>query len=180
MQMKTYTIKKRKHYSGIHFSPLWSPKGIEFEFMFTESSKYISEPNTYLREAWNKLAGISLDPFGRNSIRLAWRYNSDLDIFEVAAYYHDAGIFYVNEEKIIPFVAGQQGRCKIQTALYDLFDRTTSIESIITISELASKTEIKHDFIGLLPSIGYIQYPYFGGVQPAPHDVSLFVEFKNQ
>ena len=93
--MKKYTIKKGRHYSGYRFRPILFPRSVSFEFMFTEESKYQSEPHTKLREQWLKLAGIALDPFGRNSARVAWRYNSDTDTFEMCQYLHLNGSFKV-------------------------------------------------------------------------------------
>jgi hypothetical protein len=93
--MKKYTIKKGCNYSGFRIAPILFPKSVSFEFMFTEESKYQSEPHTRLRTQWNKLAGFSFDLIGYRSSRIAWRYDSDLDIFEVCYYIHVKGKFKV-------------------------------------------------------------------------------------
>ena len=89
--MKKYTIKKGRNYSGYRFRPILFPRSVSFEFMFTEESKYQSEPNTQLREQINKLAGLSFDPFGVNSWLKGWRYDSALNTFFICDYRHIGG-----------------------------------------------------------------------------------------
>ena len=98
--MKKYTIKKGCNYSGYRFRPILFPRSVSFEFMFTEESKYISEPHTQLREQWNKLGGFAFDLFGYRSNRIAWRYNSDTDQFETCQYLHIKGKFKVVDGSI--------------------------------------------------------------------------------
>ena len=144
--MNKYVIRKGKHFSGFRFHPILFPESISFEFMFTNKSKYYSEPHSQLREQWNKLAGMSLNLSGSESIRLAWRYNCDTNLFEVSEYAHIKG-----EIKSFPF-----------------FTVKAHERHFVSLSKLNEQP---------FGNIGYKQFPYFGGKDSAPHDISIYLKF---
>ena len=141
--MKKYTIKKGGHYSGFRFHPIFLHKSVTIAFMFTDESKYITKKYSWERDQWNKVAGITYDILGRNSNRIAWRYNSDDDVFEICEYKHINGVWHASNIAIV-------------------------FQDIVIIRILLNDSGL----------VSYLQYPHYGGEVDAPHDVSIYLEFK--
>ena len=85
--MKTYTIKKSKNYSGLHFRPLYKPTVMESELQFHPSMIYESN-----NSGWQKLCGFSRGHHHYSSFRFVWRCWDGM--FEIAAYQYTNGIRY--------------------------------------------------------------------------------------
>lgn len=168
--MKIEKVTKGKHYSSIGFSPVLFPSKIEFSFCFSEKSKYYSVENTALREQWNKLGGLSFDLRGKNSARVAWRYNCENDSFEVCAYFHTNGKFSAIEHRKINIQAGDSYKVKIYK--YTMFAIDTIYVDVIGEDgkiKALGWNQIPHK-IALL---GYKQKLYFGGHETASVNIEV-------
>ena len=168
--MKIEKVVKGKHYSSISFSPILFPSKIEFSFCFSEKSKYYSVANTALREQWNKLGGLSFDVVGKNSARVAWRYNCENDSFEICAYFHTNGKFSAVEDRKINIQAGDSYKVKIYRYTKFAID-TIYVDVIGEYGKIKTLgwNQIPHK-ISLL---GYNQKLYFGGHEAAPVDIEV-------
>jgi hypothetical protein len=81
--LKSYTIKKGKHYSGFRFIPFFKCKEITVAVNFTDSCRYLGN-TVQMSEQINKLCGFGAILHHRNSIRIGWRYdpiNDKVDLF---------------------------------------------------------------------------------------------------
>ena len=86
--MKTYTIKKGKNYSGMHFRPLYKPLRMEAKVIIPQSAVYSVEPGE--QTGWQKIVGFSRGHHHRNfSARFVWRIIGNH--FQIAAYQYDNG-----------------------------------------------------------------------------------------
>lgn len=110
---------------------------------------------------WNKLFGFSCagQNHNKNSIRLGWRYNVDLDKIDLCLYIKQAGETIIKEFS---------KKCEIYEEL------------LITINKIGSSwvvivgTEVVHfDFLMPFKGLHYHCYPYFGGDDVAPHDIDV-------
>ena len=163
-------VNRGEHYSSIGFAPVLFPSKTEFSFCFREKSKYYSVANTALREQWNKLGGISFDVFGKNSARVAWRYNCENDSFEICAYFHINGKFKAIDDKKINIQAGDNYNVKIYR--YTKFDiDAIYVDVMRDDSEVINLGWIKTPYKKSL--LGYKQKLFFGGHEPAPVSIEV-------
>lgn len=95
--LKTYIIKKGKHYSGFRFRPFIRCKEITVAVKFTDSCRYLGN-TVQMTEQINKLCGFGAILHHMNSIRIGWRYDPINDVIKLYTYE------YRNKERIIePF-----------------------------------------------------------------------------
>jgi hypothetical protein len=184
--MKKYIIFKGMHYSTHLLRPLLFPKSMEFDFILNDKSAY--RPNKYRDEASvkqlkfqvNKIGGMTLDFFGKNSVRLGYRYNWEKDTFEVLPYYHVNGKRMWFEEQAMEIDKGFKYTCKISVSSYNgrssvwikVFRKDTPKRLMIS--------DIRWFETGKT-FIGFRQYPYFGGSgtgSKAPNNVQILIDFK--
>lgn len=168
--MNIEKVKKGSHYSLVSFSPIFFPTKTDFSFCFSEKSKYYSVTNTSLREQWNKLGGISFDILGKNSARVAWRYNCENDSFEVCAYFHISGVFKAIEDRTIDIQAGDSYTVKIYRDTK--FPITTTYVDIVS-EDGKIKTLGWNQATYKIAILGYKQKLYFGGHVAAPTDIEV-------
>jgi len=88
--LKTYEIRKNKHYSGFRFCPFIRCKEITIAVKFTDSCRYISD-DLQLTEQINKLVGFGAIRHHRNSVRIGWRYNQAKDLIQLYIYEYKKG-----------------------------------------------------------------------------------------
>lgn len=165
--MKTYTIKKGKHSSGLRIPRVFfqTPKLMTFEVKFHENCWYRPADQNPDWSDINKLCGFSQGWHHNNSYRIGWL--PDFDNEGVIGLYH---------------YSYSQGKRD--------FVRFDSIE--VDKSEIFN-FEIQDDSFGGIqiiadvpwnePSInsywfGYLLYPYFGGNLKAPNKMDIDLEFK--
>lgn len=153
-----FKIKKGSHKSA--YSLKYTDKNvITFNVKFDSSSIYetIDPINQY---DVNKLFGISDGKSHiKNSARFGWRYvNNKL---ELMAYTHFEGIFHF--EKICNIEPNKEYTC--QLSLED-----TYVFRIDTF-------EVKMPRFRNESAKNYYLYPYFGGDETAPHDITIKIKF---
>jgi IS1 family transposase len=116
---------------------------------------------------WNKLCGWTTDLLSRNSLRIGWRpYSTEL--FELVAYIHKDGKRYT--------VKGQNwslGRYEYDSWVWAKIthDEGMATFSVGYVNGSANKTVSIGFDACICP--GYLSNPYFGGNNPAPHDMAL-------
>tara|TARA_Y100000004_G_scaffold102655_1_gene115178 strand:- start:2034 stop:2468 length:435 start_codon:yes stop_codon:yes gene_type:complete len=89
--LKTYSIKKNKHYSGFRFRPFFRCREITILFKFTDSCRYVTD-DPQLSEQINKLVGFGALWHHRNSIRIGWRYSKSKDKIKLYTYEYIEGV----------------------------------------------------------------------------------------
>jgi hypothetical protein len=123
-------------------------------------------PGTYDDEDANKLFGVSftLNPH-KESARVGWYYNSEINKFILVAY------CYVNSRRIVEFLG--------EFNMFDMPNVRIDFKKggyVFTVKELLKDDTVR----GLVriskwhrKTIGYKLGVYFGGNNPAPHDITL-------
>ncbi|MGK0391225.1 MAG: hypothetical protein ACI94Y_003987 [Maribacter sp.] len=96
--MKTYTIKKKRHFSfprKVKFHK--RPKQVIWDVQFNANCNYIIKNKdgslSNDQRDWNKLCGLFFSFFStmENTAMIGWRYNVQNDVIELAPYYHVNG-----------------------------------------------------------------------------------------
>lgn len=159
--MKTYIIPKGWHYS-LHLPKpyLGIKKNFNIKVKFTDYCRYnLDNPD---QQDINKLFGVSFRHHHNNSIRIGWYYNPITDKIHIYAYEYENGVRRF----------ARVGEVNIDEIVYiDLKLLSHSYEILIRGGGFLN-------FMFNYPTIkmGYYLYPYFGGNQPAPHDVKIEME----
>jgi hypothetical protein len=163
----TYVIKKGKHYSkrnGSIFNWKISLTGetLKFRVIFSDGCNYNEEG---LGGDINKLYGISygFDNHYR-SVRVGWKYNSNLGVIEIYSYAYGKGKRYIKK--------------LFYTALYDETEFVIKRDSSNSVSITAFNG--KNHYIDIIKDIDkswirFKQWPYFGGDKPAPEKMKIFI-----
>lgn len=164
--MKKFRIKSGSHYSwGLHHFGITFKKKIACRAKFDKSCQYdLKNVNNY---DINKLFGFSTTFFHHNqSARIGWRRYNDHAI-EVVTYSYSNG--KVVPETVLGVVKPDQiFTCTIEDTekeyVYtfyseDMFTRTAD-------NKKSDKVLFK-----------YLLWPYFGGNQKAPHDMTIYLEW---
>ncbi len=165
-------ILKEFHYS---LSLPWIVTGAKHSksFAFTESCKYDLKTEDQLD--WNKLYGFTLgligpkdqrNPVHYNSVRFGWRYNVELDVFEISAYCYSQGVrkepilvgsFPVGKKIELDFIPVYGAR-KISMYLNSKLVYTYKVPDEIQFDKLSK---------------GWVLHPYFGGNRTAPRTMCI-------
>ena len=168
--MKSYKIKKNSHYSGFHFRPFLCASTLSFNFTFNDSCKY--DLHNIDQYDIHKLTGLSFGYHHNNSIRLGWRYNTQTSQIDLYPY-----IYYLSNKPkgyLVPVIAS----VNINEKVFGKIIRSKNSYRIM----LYNKTEIIADYSfeidsDIIPDVGYILFPYFGGNMKAPHDITIQLDF---
>jgi hypothetical protein len=147
-----YVIKKGHHSSGTHAAP-FTANTLEFKAVFNESAKYEIGAN---QSDINKLLGFSdcYTQHHENSARFGWNWNDSLNIYAYCYCRGEVKNKYITSIKLN----------KIYHYRIDKFHNRY-------IFYLAGKTvEMERN-----PEDGggYLLFPYFGGQNSAPHNVTI-------
>jgi len=160
---KKYLIKKGNHKaSGLNFGLSISNR-FRYKASFTKSCLYNFENDD--KFDINKLCGVSTDLYHHNqSARIGWRSNGAGGI-EILAYWYDDGVRY--HEHLLHIDLEEEVGLEI-LCLDDKFYFTakTLFDHVQHTVELNNKP----------CSVKYKLYPYFGGNQKAPNDISIFLK----
>ena len=163
---RVYTIPEGKHRSGNFYNTPNDSK-IKFDFILDESAEYISEVPRNQSDI-NKIYGFS--DFGKNhlkySIRLGWRYNELTDKIELCWLRHEDG---VHKGETIRTIEPN----KIYNATIDI---ETFWYVIIINSDTTKVIRRPKGMWGLVRR--YMLYPYFGGNEYAPHNITIKIKEK--
>lgn len=165
MRLAKYTIKKGKHYCsrrlpGLHFGSSMSRR-------VTLNPSMLYEHLNKDSYDWNKLFGFS---FGfmhhNNSVRFVWRpaFN-DPGMIEIGAYQYNKGVRAM--EVICKLNAKQQ-------IAYDFEIRLQYNKAFYHIDNVDVKTATMA-FKKPFSLFGFKLFPYFGGQNKAPKEISIFI-----
>ena len=156
---KPYKIKKGKHRSGYRFKSD-NRDYIEFQVIFDESAIY--ETKSIINQAdINKLYGVS--DCGRHhmeySIRFGWRYFSNQ--LQILWFKHEAGEFSYEVIKSININ-------QVYTLSLDITEDhyILCVDNVCTLTDRTCMKNYKR----------YYLYPYFGGDETAPHDITIRIK----
>jgi hypothetical protein len=156
---KTYFIKKGNHFAS-HTFHFFRDDVLEFSAKFDESAIY-DLGSDYEQSDINKLFGF-IDCGGGvhiNSARFGWRwYSNRLEIF---AYCYNNG---VRQDQYITSVSlNQEYRYKITVSSSSyVFD----LNGLRVVMPRGCNESYKKEYL----------YPYFGGTQPAPHNIKIKIK----
>jgi hypothetical protein len=160
---RIYVIEKGGHYSDV--SGVSSIETDEFNFVAKfDSSAIYTFTDTLEQLDINKLYGFTEDNLSNdryNSARIGWRwYKNQLQLF---AYCYNKGVLE-NETMITKVSIGKEVVCSIknQGASYLFIVDGTSV----SMPRKSTSTRFK----------GYKLFPYFGGTQTAPHNVTILLK----
>lgn len=160
------TIKKGKHYaSGLHLRPYLGKRIITWNIKMDISCLYtaVNDDSGDL----NKLCGVSFGHHHKNSLRFAWRPDFNrMGEISIFAYWYTNGqrrslyIGNIMHNISYRFEIAQHG-CSV-TFIFDYADQHR-------MNSKATSVRINH------PSMkwGYYLWPYFGGNNTAPHDMTI-------
>lgn len=160
--MKEYLIKQGEHYSDHGFKLYLGKKDFNITVQFTESCRYNLGDVDQLDI--NKLFGVSFGDHQKNSIRIGWAYNVFTDKIDLFYYTYENGLRKYNKV----------GECFINEILTIKLNLNFSNKTFsVTIQDITTVVSYKYPFL----KMGYYLYPYFGGNEPAPHDVIIKMDF---
>lgn len=152
-----FTIKKNKHYSDnwlyklTHFFNF--KKQQSFKVIFDESCLYSGKDDSV-----NKLFGLSFGWHHNNSIRFGWQ--SHYGKIRIYTYLYIDGIRYIR--KIGEVGINEECCLTIDNHRFSFKTKGTffSMEGYLSPNKIKNK-------------ISYNLWPYFGGVNVAPHDIKI-------
>ena len=157
------TVKEGKH----RFTPpMWGlhiGKSITRTVEFDYSCTYLLPEQD--QNDWNKLIGKSdlLGPH-HTSFRFAWRYNECLNLIDIAAYWYFKG-------KRSHFKLGElEFNRKYEFTIKEGFNGSRN--SVFWYINGQDHFVLPFDF----PLIGWKLGPYFGGNNPAPHEMKILIK----
>ena len=156
---KTYRIKKGKHRSGIKVKRDWAST-INFQVIFNESARYTSVDPVNQADI-NKLYGISDcgEHHLKSSIRIGWRWYNDR--LELHWFKHQFGEFSFGKIKSVE--------------LNEIINCTIELDEDKYIISVDGVTKETPRSCGLNYQKYYL-YPYFGGDETAPHDITIRIK----
>lgn len=173
-----YHIKQGQHRSrSLIRASLTCKDSIEFEFKFDRSAVYRFD-NIEDQYRINKLYGFSdsWSHHSRHSARLGWRYIPSKDEIEILLYCHVLGEEKSTLIRTIDFDILYKGRIVITDKHYFGFVVDNYPVNYIINSRAVIKRNLNINPVGLK----YRLYPYFGGRNPATHDMIFYVKEINK
>lgn len=163
-----FTIKKDSHYSTPVMKKPFHKNKLEFRAAFNETAIYTFDTaNASDQGDTNKLFGFGDcgDSHMENSARFGWRwYNNQLQIM---AFTHKNGVFdykFISEASLGRIYTYTIGLSSDKTKYIFNFNNVTVEMERGCNSDRAN---------------GYTLQPYFGGNQPAPHDINIKLDFND-
>ena len=156
----TYRIPAGAHYSTKSSYEELSVSTMKFKVLFDSSAVYQTEESQNQGDI-NKLYGMAdcSSMHQKNSARFGWRwYENALEIWAYA---------YVSGSRKMSFIKNVR------------LNTTSTYELLFTDSTYTFKVD---DSVVSLPrncgeqARGYKLYPYFGGDEPAPHDIRILIQ----
>lgn len=163
----TYSIKEGKHNSTLQLATF---QGTELKFLaeFNDSAIYLSSDTVNQRDI-NKLYGFSdcSSQHQRNSARFGWSWDANTEELKIYAYcYEDGNI----QKKYIKSVD--------LNTIYEYRIRIDGRKYYFTLD--GEMVEMDRGCNNKRGMVRYYLYPYFGGDEKAPHDISIRIkEIKN-
>lgn len=157
--IREFTIKEGQHSSGSGFETL-TDSVIQFKATFDSSAVYQTVDSKNQMDI-NKLYGIADcgSHHHQNSARFGWRWLNEK--LEIHAY------TYANGEREHQFITS--------VALNKEYTYSLKLEANQYIFQIENKTITMERFCSNSPA-GYKLFPYFGGDETAPHDITISIE----
>jgi hypothetical protein len=160
--MKKYVIPAGEHYST-HSVKIYSGKtSLPFIVNFDESCSY--DLGTIDQLDVNKLAGVSFGNHETNSIRIGWAYNLETQKMDLFAYCYENGVRIIHP--IGNCNLSEDVSIKLELNFKNNFFRVTRADSAFQ--------EFSYTYPFL--KAGYYLFPYFGGNNPAPHEMIIYLD----
>jgi hypothetical protein len=156
-----YTIPKGKHYADLSTYKPVETSEMKFTVRFDSSAIYSTESPENQYDI-NKLYGFSDNNMDHHqySARIGWRWSDGA--LRLFAYIYNAGAVQSEEISTVPI--GAEIACSI---------KATSTEYIFTVNGLTEKLPR----LSATPKArGYQLFPYFGGDEPAPQEVRIWIK----
>lgn len=180
MSLKIYTVKKGKHdFSPKEFRSLYRLKNVgafEYEVVFDASCDYLIPGED--QGDFNKGGGVSFDWYTntKNAAMWAWRNTPSVSGIELAAYFHKDGKTVIGDEfGIVAMVCNFGERVKIQVWRAFKSWRVTFVKLDVDGNGI-EYAEQQLDF-GKAHELGYRVGLWFGGNQPAPQKMQVWVDY---
>lgn len=157
--IKNYTIKKGNHHSTQSIAKLASNQ-LKFRAHFDSSAIYTTIEKSNQADI-NKLYGFSdcSSSHHTNSARFGWRWTGEN--LEIHAY------TYVDGERNAKYITSVAFDKAFDYSLIAFSDQYQFTVNDITIFMERNCSD---------SGPGYILYPYFGGDETAPHDITILIE----
>ncbi len=156
----TYLIRRGQHYSDLR--PFKTVNVVDMKFLarFNSTAIYqtVNADNQYdINKLWGFSEGLNNQ---YNSARIGWGYSNEA--IRLYGYVYSRGVRYYQE--ITTVLPEQEINCSIRIAgsTYVLSANGTSV----TLPRGTTASTAK----------GLQQYPYFGGDEVAPHNISIFIK----
>lgn len=155
-----YHIDSGAHYNSLRSFELFPYDSLVFDFSFDSTAIYATS-STSNQADWNKLMGFSdcQSHHQTNSVRLVWRYTPGLGI-EIGEYFYQGGersysaLTAINIGDTINaaiYISHQQYHLRVGEKEFSRSRKCNNRQS------------------------SYWLYPYFGGDEPSPHDINIYV-----
>lgn len=154
----TWLIKKDNHYAETGSYSKFNGTIIQFKAIFDSSAIYQTKLASNQNDI-NKLYGVADcgTHHHENSARFGWRWNGEN--IEIFAYYYVNKVR--NSVKLGNATIGQENRYVL------------SIEGNQYVFQFNEKVTKVNRHCDIPEFDGYLLYPYFGGDETAPHDISI-------
>ena len=157
----TFKIKKSNHQSSLSSKLLLSKTAysIEADFLFTESCEYDIGTD---QSDWNKLIGFNHGTFSHhknNSSRVGWRWDLTNSNYELGYYVKKDG------ERITGVLDKVKSNEWFHVKVYKGLHNKVNIK--VNNHRYQYKKSTDEDLTN------YILWPYFGGNEEAPHDMTV-------
>ena len=169
----TSNVFNQRHFKKLHLSLPFKIKSFKppltqtVKFKFTQDNKYLfNDENQY---DFNKLFGYKGKYFKPrfNTVMVGWRYNPEMDKFQVLPYFHIGSKNYdFNMDQIINLNVNQE--CIATTTIIRKSVKMTLKTENQEITESRIFTEEYSRFWSVLP--------WFGGTYPSPKNMKLFIQ----
>jgi hypothetical protein len=160
-----WTIKKGRHFSRKNDSLFlykfgFAKKSFRFQAYFADGCNYVDNSDGDV----NKLYGVSygLDNH-KKSVRIGWKHNGDNTI-DLYAYYYVDGVRNIN--------------CLMSVSMHEVIEfdilKSGSSVHIRTVNGRRSQNFLIRNIGGKWPMLK--EYPYYGGDQKAPNDMTIYIK----
>jgi len=165
-------IHKTNRHDSLPFTPKIWVNSVSGSAWFTVESKYdIGYPD---QADWNKLCGISFNPIkpNQNAIMIAWRYNQNLKIFQIAPYFNVSGEI-LSPERYYPNQI-------IDATQFEMIQFVINYDEIkYRIPDISSKWVVTKVPSGLKTNkfTSFRVQPWFGGNRTPNQDISIILNF---
>lgn len=178
--LRIFTVKKGKHdFSPKEFRSVFKLDNIgalEYLVVFDKTCEYLIAGED--QGDFNKGGGLSFDFTSntKNAAMWAWRHTPGVGI-ELAGYFHENGKTYIGMPgEMVAMVAQPGDRVKIH--VWRAFDTWKITFVKLAPDDTALEYAEQEKMFSRLHTVGYRIGLWFGGNQPAPRDMQVWVDYK--